>query len=111
MEMNENISANRFEKLHAINLQEQIEAFQTEAKRQQEIIATINEQYENLKQQLIELRRQHFGSKTKRYIPAQGLLFDISVTDVPLPEEYIEGFHRRKPKRKHPHHVIPEHLP
>jgi len=98
----------------AINAQQQklIADQQEQIKQQQATITTISEQYEKLRQQLVDLRRQHFGSKTERYIPEQGLLFDFSETDATSPEEeYIEGFHRRKPKKKHPHHIISEHLP
>jgi len=81
----------------------------------QQLITKINlitEQYESLKRQLIDLRQQHFGSKTETFIAEQGVLFGDVVVEESEPEtEHIE-FDRKKPRKKtHPHHIIPDHLP
>lgn len=99
-----------------ISLQQQtIHELQTKIKLLEETNETIREQYESLKQCLIDLRRQHFSSKSEKYVPEQGVLFDVPLEEpsdeAALPREKIE-YERNKPKRSkdHAHHLIPEHL-
>lgn len=82
-------------------------------KQLQTKIDLITQQYESLKFQLAEMKRQLFGNKNERYIPPeQGVLFDLpDGSELPVEMEDL-SFKRRKPRPKnHPHHIIPEDLP
>jgi transposase len=93
-------------------LQAEYDLLKKAYKIQQEKIDLIQSQYDALMRQLIDLKQQHFGSKTEKYIPEQALLFDRVVTDDPEPETEHMVFDRKKPcQKRHPHHIIPDEIP
>ena len=78
--------------------------------------AALKDQVAELRQQLEWLKRQVFGQKTERYIPADenqtSLALDVPESDLPEKTETITS-DRKKPQNHSPHgrEDIPEHLP
>lgn len=71
----------------------------------------ITEQYDSLLRQVRELTRQMYGCKNERYIPNQGLLFDLENIALPEPEtEEVAYTRRKRQNNNHSHHNLPEGL-
>lgn len=72
--------------------------------------------YENLEQQLTELKRLIFGSKSERFVSAEtgqlGLFEESSTSEIPTEQQQI-SYTRVKPKEKKVpvRNVLPAHLP
>jgi transposase len=83
--------------------------------RLEETNEIILQQYEALRQQIIEFKRQLYGSRSEKYIPdEQGKLFEGLPIPEDQPKEEYEDLHfkRRKAKKnRNGHHIIPDDLP